>query len=207
MNYFDKAAATWDKNPANIERAEAIAEGIIKAVPLSKQWNVLEYGCGTGLLSFLLQPHVQSIVLADESPEMLKVLGEKIVHHGIDNMHPRQLNLLKERYEEKHDLICTQMALHHIIETEKIIAIFHNLLHPNGYLCIADLVEEDGSFHSHHERYEGHNGFNIDKLTKILTSAGFRNIAVSICCNIARTADTGASRTYPVFLMIGTKAQ
>src|SRR5574340_1605960 len=127
MNYFDKAAATWDNNPANIERSRAISGEIVRRVPLSKTWHVLEYGCGTGTLSFFLQPLVESIVLADESQEMLKVLEEKIKTHGITNMHPRKLNLINDHYEGTFELICTQMALHHIVETEKIIGIFHNL--------------------------------------------------------------------------------
>jgi ubiquinone/menaquinone biosynthesis C-methylase UbiE len=205
MNYFDNAAATWDNDPARIERSRAIAEEIIHILPLSKQWNVLEYGCGTGLLSFLLQPYVKSIVLADESPEMLRVLGEKIARYRIDNMHPRQLNLINDRYDGKHDLICTQMVLHHIIETEKIITIFYKLLNKDGYLCIADLVEEDGSFHAHHEKYDGHNGFDTTQLAAILTSVGFVNIAVCTCCNIERKTDHGTIKTYPIFLMIGAR--
>jgi ubiquinone/menaquinone biosynthesis C-methylase UbiE len=205
MNYFDKAAATWDENPANLERTKAIGEAIIQAVPLSGTEEVLEYGCGTGLLSFLLQPRVKSLVLADESEEMLRVLREKVDRHRMANMHPLRLNLLNEPYGGTHDLICTQMALHHILDTEKIIAVFYNILRQKGYLCIADLVEEDGSFHAHHDHYVGHNGFNTDRLAALLAKAGFTDIAVSICCTIERRATEHNDRKYPVFLMIGKK--
>ncbi len=206
MNYFDKAAATWDDNPLYMERSKAIFEEMVHAIPLAKDWHVLEYGCGTGLLSILLQPYVASIVLADDSQEMLNVLKNKILSHQIENMQPLKLNLLEDSYDDRHDLIYTQMALHHIRETETMIGTFYNLLNHHGYLCIADLVEEDGTFHAHHVNYDAHNGFNTDKLKGILAAAGFIDISVKICFTIERKLPDNTVRKYPIFLMIGKKS-
>ena len=206
MNYFDKAASTWDEKPSNIDRTKAIFEEMMQAVPLSSQWHALEYGCGTGLLSVLLHTHLGEIVLADESLEMLKVLEKKIQDQDIKNMHPVKLNLLTDRYDAQHDCIYTQMALHHIKETEKIIGIFYRLLKDDGYLCIADLVEEDGSFHDHHDHYDGHNGFDPEKLKRILEAAGFSDVTVKICFEMEKELANNVVRKYPLFLMTGRKA-
>ena len=40
------------------------------------------------------------------------------------------------------------MTLHHIPDTNGILNKFHALLEPNGYLLVADLEKEDGSFHT-----------------------------------------------------------
>lgn len=39
------------------------------------------------------------------------------------------------------------MTLHHIPDTDHILRVFHDLLKPGGWLAIADLDREDGSFH------------------------------------------------------------
>ena len=69
------------------------------------------------------------------------------------------------------DLIFTQMVLHHVGDIETMIKKFHHLLNPGSYLVIADLYEEDGSFHG--EGFTGHNGFNIDSLSGILKRKQF----------------------------------
>src|SRR5436190_144034 len=64
---FDARAETWDDDPAKVERARAVADEIIARVPLSRTMRALEYGCGTGLLSFMLRERVGDITLADVS--------------------------------------------------------------------------------------------------------------------------------------------
>ena len=73
---FDERAATWDDDPVKKERAAAVAAGIRAMVALSPDMRALEYGCGTGLLSFELRHELGSITLADRSEGMLAVLSE-----------------------------------------------------------------------------------------------------------------------------------
>ena len=81
-------------------------------------------------------------------------------------------NLETDEYKgRKFDLIFTQMVLHHVTDIERIINKFHQLLNPNGYLAIADLYEEDGSFHG--DGFTGHKGFNIDSLSDLLLKNQF----------------------------------
>ena len=78
MNEFDQKASQWDAKPVRVERAQAVAESIKARCPLSPHMTALEYGCGTGLLSFALQPYLGHITLADSSSGMLAVLRDKI---------------------------------------------------------------------------------------------------------------------------------
>ena len=52
------------------------------------------------------------------------------------------------------------------------------LLNAGGFLAIADLYEEDGSFHG--EGFTGHNGFDPENLSEILRKNRFRNILIQI---------------------------
>ena len=202
--YFDKEAATWDDNPQRLKLAMTVAGEIITSVPLLNKWTALDYGCGTGSLSFYLKSYLHSITLADESKGMLDVLNNKIKTHNTKNLHSIQLNLLEDQYTTKHNLVYTLMALHHIKDINTVIAKFHSILNKNGYLCIGDLVEEDGSFHAHHKNYDGHNGFNIDSLKKILLTAGFKEIKEKICFEMEKETDQQI-RKYPVFLITAKK--
>src|SRR5512141_2347542 len=115
MTNFDERAKDWDSDPDKVERARAVAEAIRKAVPLSTEMNALEYGCGTGLLSFALQSDLGQITLADTSQGMLDVLTEKIHEAGVENMHPVKLDLATDPLPiVRYQLTYSLMTLHHI---------------------------------------------------------------------------------------------
>ena len=56
-NYFDQMALNWDENPMNILRTKAVAEEIIKLLNKTGKNTALEFGSGTGLLSFALKDY------------------------------------------------------------------------------------------------------------------------------------------------------
>jgi ubiquinone/menaquinone biosynthesis C-methylase UbiE len=134
--------------------------------------QALEYGCGTGLLSFALQPQLGNITLADSSEGMLAVLNEKIAAHGITNMRAAKLDLVTDPLPpDRYALIYTLMTCHHIADTDGLLRSLYALLAPSGYLCIADLDAEDGSFHG--QGFAGHNGFDRRELAARAEAAGF----------------------------------
>ena len=92
------------------------------------------------------------------------------------------------------------MTLHHIPDTAKILGSFHALLNPGGYLCIADLDQEDGSFHSSDSTFDGHNGFARHDLRHQLLAAGFGEAKFSTCFEMVKDR-----RTYPLFLAVAHK--
>ena len=200
---FDEKAKEWDADPTKIERARAIAEGIKKRVPLSPDMSAFEYGCGTGLLSFALKPYLARFTLADSSTGMLKVLEEKIAVSGFRNMTPMKLDLMSDPLpSERYQLIYTMMTLHHIPDTGKILRDFYELLKSPGYLCVADLDEEDGSFHG--PEFEGHKGFGRKVLGDSAERVGFRSPSFTTVYRMSK--GTGESRKdYPIFLMIAEK--
>lgn len=200
MTNFDEKAATWDQNPQTIERAGAIAAGMQRRLALHDRMRGFEYGCGTGTLSFLLSPLLQHITLADTSEGMLEVLNGKIRDSSASNMSPVLLDLTQGDAPAgmSFDLIYTAMALHHIADTERILRIFNDMLAPGGYLCVADLDKEDGSFHS--GAFAGHHGFDRQKLQSKLEETGFANIGFETCYTIRKERD-GVTAEYPVFLM------
>jgi tRNA (cmo5U34)-methyltransferase len=78
MKEFDIKAAVWDLNPMHWERSEAVAKQILERIPLKPWIKALEYGAGTGITSFILKDHVKEITMVDFSPEMVKIMNNKI---------------------------------------------------------------------------------------------------------------------------------
>jgi ubiquinone/menaquinone biosynthesis C-methylase UbiE len=204
MTNFDERAKDWDSDPAKVERAHAVADAIRKTGLLSRQIKALEYGCGTGLLSFALQSDLGEITLADASQGMLDVLKEKIASVGVRSMHPVWLDLGTDPLPtERYNLIYSLLTLHHIQDVHNILTKFHDLLLPNGYLLAADLDKEDGSFHTDGST-DVHLGFDRDELRKMVEDAGFGNVTFSTAYEITKQLGN-EEKTFPVFLMIAQK--
>lgn len=197
---FDERAKDWDSDPMKVERARVVADAIRAAIPLTLQTRALEYGCGTGLLGFALQPYLASITLADTSQGMLDVLTQKIRAACVTNMYPVCLNLITDPLPAaRYQVICSLMTLHHIHDTDAILRKFHKLLEPGGHLCIADLEKEDGSFHDA-SITDVHHGFDRGQLCALAEGAGFQNVNFSHVYAIQK-----AKSSFPLFLMIAGK--
>ena len=202
--HFDSKARQWDNNPVFRERGLKIADAVRKAVPLNRHMSALDYGCGTGLLSFPLKDELGAILLADSSGGMLDVVTEKIAAQGVANMTTVKLDLLIDPPPARRfALIVTAMTLHHVPDTDHILRVFHDLLNPGGTLCIADLDQEDGSFHG--PEVDVHHGFDRADLSRRAAQAGFADMQFQTVFTIAKERETG-TRDYPVFLMTARRA-
>jgi len=204
MNEFDKKAVVWDKNPAYHDRAETVARAIIKEIPVSNQMTALEFGAGTGLLSFMLKDKLREIILMDSSAGMVRVMNEKIRETRTANLRAVEFDLTHDEYTgERPDLIYTLMVLHHVDDIEGIIRKFYDLLKPGGYLAIADLYPEDGSFHG--EGFTGHRGFDPGQLSRLLEKSGFSGISHGPVYTIEKLSTGNTLKRFEVFLMTATR--
>jgi ubiquinone/menaquinone biosynthesis C-methylase UbiE len=182
-----------------MDRSVAIATELENMIPINPFMKALEYGAGTGILSFLLKDRFSGITLMDSSQEMIKVCAEKTEYFKTNHILPIWFDLEHKDYDDRFDIIYNQMVLHHVNDYEAIIYTFYSMLNPGGYLAIADLYTEDGSFHGHNVKV--HLGFDPEKLTEILRIAGFKNIEHKTCFEVKR--ESGVK--YPVFLLVAQK--
>lgn len=203
MNEFDISAREWDNNPDRWERSEAVTKNLLENIPVKPYMKALEYGAGTGILSFFLAPYFSEITMMDNSQGMVEVMHEKVLSGNKKTLKPVLFNLEETDYDiQKFDCIFTQMVLHHVLDTKTLLARFYDILNDEGYLAIADLYPEDGSFHG--EGFIGHNGFNPDELKITLEKTGFRHI-VTKPCYIRKKPVNNEMKEYPIFLLIAKK--
>ena len=134
---------------------------------------------------------------------MLEVAKEKILAQGVSNMSVRQADLSAETLpDERYELIYSAMTLHHVPDTGAILKTFHTLLKTDGYLCIADLDREDGSFHG--PEVDVHHGFDRMELAGKAEQAGFGKIHFETVFEITKESQ-GGTRIFPVFLMVAQR--
>jgi 2-polyprenyl-3-methyl-5-hydroxy-6-metoxy-1,4-benzoquinol methylase len=202
---FDKDAATWDEKPSRVRLANDVADAISKQIVLTPGMNVLDFGCGTGLLTMRLQPLVHSVTGIDSSQGMLDVLNAKIDRLKLANVSGLLFDPDKgDTLAGSYDLIASSMTLHHVSEIRPLLDQFHNAITPGGYLCIADLDLDDGQFH---ESKTGvfHHGFDREELRKMFIEAGFENVRDMTAAEVRKPAPNGEMRRFTVFLMSGQK--
>jgi ubiquinone/menaquinone biosynthesis C-methylase UbiE len=197
--HFDQAAATWDADPTRMGMSKAFATAIVATVPLQAAWSAMEYGCGTATLSFLLAGKLGKITAADASPGMIEQVHRKVVAGGIANVQPRLLDLTDAPPPgERFDVIFCAMALHHVADIASLAAKFAALLLPGGWLAIADLHAEDGSFHP--DVAVPHHGFEPEELAAVFAAAGLTGLAWRTVHELERHG-----RRYPLFLLTGRR--
>ena len=202
-SYFNHSATSWDTDPNRIELAKAVGEAILREAPLTKEMDVLDYGCGTGLIGLFLLPQVRSVTGADSSDGMLDVLRKKIKDGDIQNMQCIRLDLDHAPVPEgRYHLIVTSMVLHHAVDTARVLAAFRQMLHPKGLLCVADLDKEPGLFHTPEAATSVHHlGFDRAELKAQLVRAEFKNVRDMTAHSIRKPVQGGGELDFPVFLM------
>ena len=197
---FDEKAQTWDANPMQKARNEAVAAAIRRTIPLSKLMHALDYGAGTGLLSLDLSAELGSILAVDTSKGMLDQLGRKLEAAEVSNISVVSHDLSTAPLEGgPFDLIYTVMTLHHVEDVDTVLDRFASLLKKGGHIAIAELVEEDGSFHGDHT-HTHHHGFRPGDLEAELGRRGFSELSSEEVFLIEREGGT-----FPVFLLTGVK--
>jgi tRNA (cmo5U34)-methyltransferase len=204
MSEFDEKAREWDKNRMHIDRTIAIAAELEKMVVLNPSMKALEFGAGTGLLSFYLKDKFSAITLMDSSQEMLKMAEQKMDEADRSKLKTLFFDLEKEEYNgDTFDILYSQMVLHHIRDTEAIFSKFYGLLTPGGILAIADLYPEDGSFHDGDANV--HRGFEPEQLKDLLVKKGFGDVKTVSCFIIRKPITEKTAKEYPVFLLTAQK--
>lgn len=199
---FDEEAPAWDENPHRHQLAADIFKTLQEVVPFSETMNVLDFGCGTGLVTLKIAGKVGKITGADSSGGMLEMLRGKVAQSKITNVDTLQLGPEEGiTTGERYNLIVSSMTFHHVEDIERLLRDFYELLLPGGQLALVDLDSEGGRFHTD-KTGVFHQGFDRNALKRKLEEAGFCNVADCTAGQVTRpAADTGLLSTFTVFLI------
>ncbi len=199
MATFDERARDWD-TPERIARAVELAEAIRSAIPLARTDRLIDIGSGTGLLGLALAEDVGSVVLADPSAGMIEVATEKLRDGAFAGTTAVRLDLVADPPPaEPFDVAVSSLVLHHIEDTAAALAAVRRLVRVGGWIALADLDTEDGTFHSAEQAGIHHHGFDRSAIESLARAAGF----VDVSTRTATTLNESEGGRFPVFLLIG----
>ena len=193
---FASKAKDYDTLQRRLQTAKAIANKIKANINLTKDMHLIDFGSGTGLLLESLADNIGKFTAIDISPSMTTILREKSIPCILDI---KELELTKEELDIKVDGIVSSMTIHHIKDVQAIFKKFYNMLKSGGFIAIADLDSEDGSFHSVDTGVE-HFGFERNEFINFAKEAGFSNIKIDDATTISKP-----HKEFGVFLLTAIK--
>lgn len=180
-HYFDETAKDFDSIPHAISRGERCAEAIRKEYAFDKDiTTVMEYACGTGLVSGNLAPYVKSILGVDISQGVVDLFNKRFADKDADQERFRAIRAeLKgedgELDNEKfHVIICTA-AYHHFEDVSQVTRLLAHFLKPSGALIVIDNMETPIPEEYHHLVPHRH-GFDESEIEKVFGGAGLTSI-------------------------------
>ena len=198
VDHFAHKSKSWDMNSKRVKNAKGIAELIVKNINLDKSMELMDFGAGTGLLSYFVAPFVKKIVAVDNSPSMLVEFENKCDEFSCET-EVIEKDLSSEALDRNFDGIISSMTIHHLEDTAALLSKLYDMLNDGGFVAIADLDSEDGSFHSDNTGVF-HYGFDRHLLAQHAQEAGFKDVTFSLASTISKPhAD------FTVFLMTAVK--
>jgi len=197
-DHFAHKSKSWDMSSRRVKNAQAISDSILKNIKLNDDMVLMDFGAGTGLLSYFVAPKVGTIVAVDNSPSMLEQFREKSSEFECET-EIIQKDLSRETIEREFDGIISSMTMHHLEDTPALFSKFNTMLKRGGFIAIADLDSEDGTFHSDDTGVH-HHGFDRDILSNMARDAGFGTIQFDTVSTINKP-----HRDFTVFLMTAVK--
>lgn len=193
-NFKDKAK-NWD-NKSNTN-TKTITDSILERFALHAEMELMDFGAGTGLLGFEIARYVKKVYGIDTSLSMLEALRAKNTPEL--SIEPIHQDIITNPLDRSFDGLISSMTLHHIEDLQRFFSTIHKNIDDDGFIAIADLELEDGSFHSDNTGVF-HYGFDTDRLCQIVSRCGFKDIECSQV-NIIKKPN----QEYGVFLLTATK--
>lgn len=193
-DHFAHKAGSYEQNPDRVDNVQQIASSMLDAVPFERSMQIMDFGSGTGLLLERIAPHVAKISALDVSGSMLEQLRAKLPALACE-VELIQLDLESSALDRRFDGIISSMTLHHLRDIAALFRKFHAMLHPGGFIALADLDRENGSFHTEDTGVQ-HHGFERPEIERLATQAGFVNVQTRTASRLRKHG-----REYPVFLL------
>ena len=198
-DYFAKKASSYDLEKRRVDNVKNIANKIKDSIKLKKDMHLVDFGSGTGLLLREIAPYVRKITAIDCSKSMNRVLEQNIPNIDCE-VEILPIDLTKDSIDMRFDGIISSMTLHHIQDIDDIFKKFYSLLREDGgFIALADLDKEDGSFHSE-DTGVCHYGFDRDEILDSAKRAGFKELKIVDASVIKKSYGQ-----YPVFLLFGRR--
>ncbi len=185
----------WDDDPAARAYAaaafESLGEVLTDGGPALAGARVLDFGCGTGLLTERLVGAGATVVAVDTSPAMLAVLEAKVAERGLTGVATAD-SVGDEA--EPFDLIVASSVCSFLDDYRATVAELTRRLRPGGVWVQWDWERTDD---------DGH-GFTVDEIREALVAAGLDGVEVRTAFSVDVVMD-GEKATMAPLIGVGRR--
>ncbi len=147
VQVYDDRMQRFRNIPKEVETAR-------QALQLASDHTLIEIGVGTGEFAIALSAFCREVIATDISPTMLEFAQKKATARNRSNIRFVQAGFLTYHHVgESADAVLSQLALHHLPDFWKMIAMkrIYALLKKGGRFFLRDIV-----YSSHLENYDAH---------------------------------------------------
>ncbi|MDN3611371.1 class I SAM-dependent DNA methyltransferase [Vibrio ostreicida] len=167
---WDAYAAEWENEPIAVQYAHQAFESLQKIVDVRGK-HVLDFGCGTGLLSQILSPLVKDIVALDSSEAMIEQLDLK----ELSNVEPvvdlltRGLVAIHPAFRHQFDLVVASSVCSFLPNYSDTADVIYSLLNKGNYFVHWDWLSDN----------DEPGGMTAAHVLQVLSSVGFEEVEVT----------------------------
>ena len=139
---FDALAEIYDRNMQKYRDIHGEIQEILNFLELQADHTVLEIGTGTGEFALSAARHCSKVYAVDLSEGMLRYAEKKARSEGVSNVKFLLGGFLTYQHPFQVDVVVTQLALHHLPDFWKQIALMRmaDMLRDGGKLCLRDVI-------------------------------------------------------------------
>jgi ubiquinone/menaquinone biosynthesis C-methylase UbiE len=158
MDHFSRVKEEFKRQAETLSAAPVftdleVLEKIHDAIRPTKMMNLLDLGCGPGIVTSALAPHVREVVAYDLTSEMLDKARQRCEKEGLKNIRfklgsAEQLPFEKESF----DCVVTRLTIHHFLDPRQVMNEVVRVIRKYGKVVVADVVssenEEEADLHN-----------------------------------------------------------
>lgn len=165
---WDEAAKEWESNPATEQFAQSVFNQLTNLANLNGA-RILDFGCGTGLLSQKMSPLAKEIVALDASEEMIEELDKK----QLPNVEPvvdgltRGLVAQHPAFRGQFDLVVASSVCAFVDDLPTALEVSKTLLNIGGQFIHWDWIAESDE-----------EGLTMQRAQQLILQAGFDEVEV-----------------------------
>lgn len=137
--------------------------------------DVVDFGCGTGVLTVEIARWARKVTAIDRSPSALEQATARASRQGLSNVTFLEADLAKLPLPAgKKDLVVTSQSLHHVEDPVAVLAEAARILKPGGRIVVLELMPHEETWVRERLGHV-HLGLAPDALQAQLGEAGFKS--------------------------------
>ena len=140
--WFQEWANEYDTTLGKLKRHHKLLDQVVRESGIQRDDQVLDIGCGTGLLSLKFLAKTDCTITAiDSSPQMLRIFEEKIQKFNLaEKIHCEQKSAEDMDFRpDRFDIIAATVSLHHVKSKEPVIKNVYDYLKGGGRFVLGEI--------------------------------------------------------------------